>query len=241
MTHYPSMAFPSALQPLQHSVQQLIQVAHNVCLGQAPPSVPLPLSSLNPIPPPPIQVVPKAISSSPFLLHQQASTPVIIAPPNSQFPLTTGVLHPSSTLSQIAQAAHLQHPSLTTVSSTILSFTEKARVKIRSLQERRSNGRVVCFRCGDQGHLASSCRNSVVCFSCGRLGHRSHHCKSIIIFQPPPPQPSPSALAIANKLLVLKFYSNPINKKFRETIRSSLVFHDVQDLGPIFIQTHLQK
>jgi riboflavin synthase alpha subunit len=39
----------------------------------------------------------------------------------------------------------------------------------------------------------------------------------------------------------LKFYSNPTNRKVRETIRSSLVFHDVQGLSSIFIQTHLQK
>jgi hypothetical protein len=62
-----------------------------------------------------------------------------------------------------------------------------------------------------------------------------------MMFQPPPPQPPPSALVVANKLPVLKFYSNPENRKFKETIRSSLVFHDAQGLGPIFIQTHLRK
>jgi hypothetical protein len=32
---------------------------------------------------------------------------------------------------------------------------------------------------------------------------------------------------VANNLLVLKFYSNSANKKFRETIHNSLVLYDV--------------
>jgi hypothetical protein len=61
------------------------------------------------------------------------------------------------------------------------------------------------------------------------------------MFQPPPPKPSHKAVAQANSLLVLKFHSNPTNKKFRSTIHSSLVLHDELELGPIYIQTYLQK
>jgi Domain of unknown function (DUF4283) len=45
----------------------------------------------------------------------------------------------------------------------------------------------------------------------------------------------------ANSLPVIKFYTNPANKKFRDTIRYSLVFHDKLDLGPIYVQTYLQQ
>jgi hypothetical protein len=60
------------------------------------------------------------------------------------------------------------------------------------------------------------------------------------MFQPPPPKPSPKAVAKANSLLVLKFYSNLANKKFKETIKHSLVFHDDLNLGLTFIQTYIQ-
>lgn len=33
-----------------------------------------------------------------------------------------------------------------------------------------------CFRCGDRGHRAATCRNPVLCFSCNRTGHRASSC-----------------------------------------------------------------
>jgi hypothetical protein len=61
------------------------------------------------------------------------------------------------------------------------------------------------------------------------------------MFQPPHSKPSPQVVTKANALPVLKFYTNPANKKFRKTIKYSLVFHDDLDLGPIYIQTFLQQ
>jgi hypothetical protein len=61
------------------------------------------------------------------------------------------------------------------------------------------------------------------------------------MFQPPPPKPSPEAIDIANRLPVLKYYLNPANRKFRNSIRNNIVLHDEQGLCPIFIQTHLHK
>jgi Domain of unknown function (DUF4283)/Zinc knuckle len=144
----------------------------------------------------------------------------------------------------MAQAVHRQDPSNPSFPHKIPplpSSSQTVRVKIQSLQDRRSKGQAVCFRCGDHRHLASGCRNSVVCFSCGRLGHRSHQCRSTTMFQPPPHKPSPKAIARANSLPVLKFYPNLVNKKFRATIQNSLVLHDELELGPIYIQTYLQK
>jgi hypothetical protein len=40
---------------------------------------------------------------------------------------------------------------------------------------------------------------------------------------------------------VIKFYSTPANRKFRQTIQNSIVLHDELSLGSIYIQTHLNK
>jgi hypothetical protein len=61
------------------------------------------------------------------------------------------------------------------------------------------------------------------------------------MFQPSPSQSSSQAMIVANKLPILKFYSNPTSKKFYETIKNSLVLHDDLGLGQIYIQTHLHK
>jgi Zinc knuckle len=147
-------------------------------------------------------------------------------------------------ISTTSQVAHRQHPSdlsFSYIPHSSPPSSETARVKIRSLLDQRSKGQAVCFRCGDHGHLASSCRNSIVCFSGGQLGHKSHQCHATTMFQPPPPKPSPQALAQANSLPVIKFYPNPANKKFCATIQNSLILHDKLELGPIYIQTHLHK
>jgi Zinc knuckle len=141
------------------------------------------------------------------------------------------------------QKAHQINPTDLSSSSHSSSIppSEKTRVKLKSLQDNRSQGQLVCFHCGDHGHLATSCRNAVVCFSCGRLRHRSHQCRSVTMFQASPPKPSAKACAQANALPMLKFYPNPNNKKFRATIQNSLIFHDKLELGTIYIQTYLQK
>jgi hypothetical protein len=40
---------------------------------------------------------------------------------------------------------------------------------------------------------------------------------------------------------MIKFYPNPTSKKFRETIKYSLIFHDDLALGSIYVQTYLQQ
>lgn len=51
--------------------------------------------------------------------------------------------------------------------------------KFTSLHSLSKRGCLVCYRCGDSGHLANSCHNAIVCFACNRLGHRSHTCRAI--------------------------------------------------------------
>jgi Domain of unknown function (DUF4283) len=90
-------------------------------------------------------------------------------------------------------------------------------------------------------HTVRSRRNALVCFTCGRLGHRSNHYQATTMFQPQPSKSSPNAITKANSLPMIKFYPNPANKKFHETIKYSLVFHYDLDLGPIYVQTYLQQ
>jgi hypothetical protein len=143
------------------------------------------------------------------------------------------------TYSYIAQKA--PHPKQLILSHPPPSQTDKVRVRVRDLQSQRSIGRPVCFRCGDHDHHTTECRNALVCFSCGHLNHHSHQCHATTMFQPLPPKLTPKTIAQANALLMLKFYLNPTNKKFHNTIQNCIVLHDELTLGPIYIQTPLQK
>jgi hypothetical protein len=233
----------SALTSLQTSMLQFISTTSQV-FSQLPLSSPhQPLPQLNPIPPLPI-AFPNTVIPFQFAIASSSSIPTATTTKVPAVPISTGGIAQTPIFSQITQAAHRQNPTDPLLSSTPRPFpppSETAMVKIRSLQDRRSKGHAVCFRCGDQSHLASTCRNSVVYFLCGHLGHRSHQCRSTIMFQPPPSKPSPKFVAQVNSLPIIKFYPNPANKKFHSTIQNSLVLHDELELGPIYIQTYLHK
>jgi hypothetical protein len=119
---------------------------------------------LNSIPPLP-RTIPQHKGFSPFNPHNVVSLSVV--PHSSALPLSQSNEEASQTpsFSQIAQNAYqknLQDPY-----SSIpppLPLSDKSRVKINYVQRIRSLGRLVCFRCGDQGHQATSCRNALVCF-----------------------------------------------------------------------------
>jgi Zinc knuckle len=98
---------------------------------------------------------------------------------------------------------------------------------------------LVCYRCGDTGHFASSCRNSF--FACGRLGHNSYNCRSITMVPSSFTVPSLESIEEANKYPPIIFSSNPINSDFRITLRNSLVLKDESGVGAIFIQLHLTQ
>jgi hypothetical protein len=61
------------------------------------------------------------------------------------------------------------------------------------------------------------------------------------MFQHPPSKPSTKAIIKSNSLPMIKFYPNPANKKFRETIKHSLIFHEDLALDPIYVQIYLQQ
>lgn len=118
----------------------------------------------------------------------------------------------------------------------------RARAKLNAIQQEREKGEIVCYRCGDSGHLSHSCRNALVCFVCGRLGHRSQNCRSITSL--PLSQlsfVSPVAMEKANKLPLMVFRSNQINCQFSETLQNSLVLKDELGVSALYIQSHLQR
>lgn len=49
--------------------------------------------------------------------------------------------------------------------------------KIDQIRRSSSSSNPYCFKCGDKGHQAISCRNVVVCFRYRILGHRSYNCR----------------------------------------------------------------
>jgi hypothetical protein len=132
-------------------MQQLIFIASQV-FSQLPVSSPhQPLPQLNPIPPLPI-TFPNTVIPSQFSIASSSSIPTIATTKIPAVPISIGGIARTPTFSQIAQAAHRQNPSDSSLSSTPHPFppsSETSRVKIRSLQDRRSKGQAICFHCGD--------------------------------------------------------------------------------------------
>jgi hypothetical protein len=127
----------------------------------------------------------------------------------------------------------------------VLTNRSKTSVKLDSIRSLTQRGIPTCFRCGDRGHLSSSCRNSIVCFECGCLGHRSHHCRAITLL-PPPSQPALSSEQMddANRLPFLKLFPNQANKILHDTLSNSNVLIDEKALvhttfNPILLNSSL--
>lgn len=118
----------------------------------------------------------------------------------------------------------------------------RARAKLHTLRAPSQKAIPFCYRCGDRGHLSSSCRNTVVCFECDRLGHRSTNCKAVTLLPPTLlTSMSTAQMEEANRLPILKFFPNQSNRQLSETLLHSRVFKDEQGFGALYIQTHLAK
>jgi hypothetical protein len=59
-----------------------------------------------------------------------------------------------------------------------------------------------CYRCGECGHRALSCRNARMCFLCGKLGHKSTTCSQKL---PPQSGSSPHSITNPNSSVAEKF------------------------------------
>lgn len=98
-----------------------------------------------------------------------------------------------------------------------------------------------CYRCGDRGHRAISCRNALVCFTCGRLGHRSVNCRSIphlpSLIQPvvcpqmADPIPAP----------MIRVSPNRDNQILQERLMNCLVLYDTYNLGSSYVKSQLAR
>jgi Zinc knuckle len=77
---------------------------------------------------------------------------------------------PPSTVQQGNPKMNLDAPS---------SHTDHLRYKFSHLRSSREKGNLICYRCGNSGHLANSCRNSLICFACGRLWHIFRNYRSV--------------------------------------------------------------
>lgn len=64
-----------------------------------------------------------------------------------------------------------------------------ASIKLARMRSLTEKGIPVCYRCGEQGHHTSSCRNPLICFRCRQTGHRATTCK---LAPKPLPQPLPN-------------------------------------------------
>jgi hypothetical protein len=49
-------------------------------------------------------------------------------------------------------------------------------LKASSSSPRKYGKNVMCYRCGEKGHLAEICRKEATRFVCGAFGHRSFYC-----------------------------------------------------------------
>jgi hypothetical protein len=54
--------------------------------------------------------------------------------------------------------------------------TTRLKSKLSNLKEERENGRIVCYHCGDLGHISLACHNLIVCFTYGKVEHHSWQC-----------------------------------------------------------------
>jgi hypothetical protein len=49
-------------------------------------------------------------------------------------------------------------------------------LKASSSSPRKHGKNVMCYHCGEKGHLAEICRKEATRFVCGAFGHRSFYC-----------------------------------------------------------------
>jgi Zinc knuckle len=86
------------------------------------------------------------------------SLPVVPTKPSYASVATTRPSLPNDSIPQVNPNPNLE-------AST--SNARRLHYKLIHLRTAWEKGNQVCYRCGDSGHLASSCRNFLVCFTCG--------------------------------------------------------------------------
>lgn len=149
---------------------------------------------------------------------------------------------PSSVLpasrSVLADPPH-RHPPLSSHLPAKSSHPpSQAHSKLSSIRRSINTKHPSCYRCGEKGHIASSCRSSLVCFACNKVGHRSVTCKHPTKFtsisSTTPPMDS------LNSRPSMKFYSNKDTRRLREILLKGVVLFDEHNRGAQFIQSHLK-
>ncbi|XP_078179603.1 uncharacterized protein LOC144573724 [Carex rostrata] len=196
-----------------------------------------PIPSLNPLPPLPRSSVASSNVPPPsftdIVRSSILSQPAIKKPPFRQ-PTRSGP--PPSTS---AQAGLDSRPPVNPLFQRL--------AKMRDLTKK---GVLVCYKCGDQGHSTSSCRNALICFRCNKAGHKSPNCPSskppISTSLPPPPTSPPpisnplpmlpSLPQEAHLLPVIRYFETPATAQFRHSLSQGLVLTDIRRKGATYIQ-----
>lgn len=121
-----------------------------------------------------------------------------------------------------------------------VSSSSRLRSKLQSIKALSTKGTLVCFRCGDSGHLARSCHNALVCFACTKVGHRSKHCPSLTM---KPSQSRPlltDAMKVTGRSLpVMRFAGTQAIRDFDAILRQGVVITDSYHKGAAFISSCL--
>ena len=250
--------FAASMQRMLSSTQQLLE------MGQPPSDATAP-SSFNPMgvschPSPPLdktQVLGSTMASSPNqpTVHQLPPLSVATAGASSQ----QGALeNPKVSASPHFDRSHVAVLQQSFVPKDISTSSQGPAAQIatnrgkqdgflRRYQPFRRSGTHLnpktffCYRCGDRGHRASSCRNALVCFTCGRLGHRAANCRSI------PPLP-PQIQAVVRPQMadpvpapLIRVFPNRENQKLQDTLLNCLIFYDSYGLGASYVKSQLAR
>lgn len=248
--------FASSMQRMLSSTQQLLQ------MGQPPSGASAP-SSFNPLgvschPSPPLdktQVLGSNMALSPNQPTVHQLTPLSVAPAGASsqqgalenLKISASPQFDRSHVTVLQQSIVLKDMSTSSQGPTAQIATNRGKQDgfLRRYQPFRRSGTHLnpktffCYRCGDRGHRASSCRNALVCFTCGRLGHRAANCQSI------PPLPPQLQTVVRPQMAdpipapLIRVFPNCKNQKLQETLLNCLIFYDSYRLGASYVKSHL--
>lgn len=228
--------------------------SHPPVLSHLPAPLNIPPFSQAPIPPlnplPPLSRSSVAINNvtrpsfTDIVRSSILSQPVTKQPPLRR-PIPSG-LPPSNTARVQLDPRHLINPSI------------RRLAKMRDLTKK---GVLVCYKCGDQGHSTSSCRNALICFRCKKSGHKSPACPSskphfLSHSLPSPPTTSPPPISSpplplpmltppmplsqeAHLLPAICYFETPATSQFRHSLSQGLVLTDCRRQGATYIQDQL--
>lgn len=114
--------------------------------------------------------------------------------------------------------------------------------KFHSFHALTKKGSLVCFRCGDSGHLVKTCHNTIVCFACNQFGHRSHNCSAITMLSScSRPSLTPEMKAQGSALSVMRFSCTNAICEHDVFLRQGVVIKDDYHKGSDFISSSLSS